>query len=85
MKRIYDGNLCYDFEIVPESNEWDSCLFNITKTVYGDKECRNTTSQRTMERRLRCDDNGNVYCGRSSKRVWFNWHSGEVMNHYSLM
>lgn len=85
MISFYSQNIRYEIESVSESFHSNSILFLITKTIYAEKECKNAISQRRFERRLRVDENGNVYISRNSDRKWFNLINKKIFCHYSLI
>lgn len=85
MVRFYSENLLYEIRSVSESQVGNSILFEIEKTVFGDNECTNSICVRNFTKRLKVDDNGDVYTARSGKRKWFNWYTQKPFIHYSIM
>ena len=85
MVRFYSENLLYEIRSISESQVGDSILFEIEKTIFGDKECNNLIRSRNFIKRLKVDDNGDVYTTRNGKRKWFNWHTQKPFIHYSMM
>lgn len=81
MVHINDDNKSFSIELISGSQSGDSYLFNITKTVWGTQT--SMSSQTEMARRLKCDDDGNVYCGRHSNKIWINWPTGKLINSYN--
>lgn len=82
-----DGNIRYEVELVSESKSGDSYLFNIRKTVFSmnlNDVKASPSQQREITRRLKCDDNGMVYCGRKSNKIWLDWPKQKMINSYNV-
>lgn len=73
MKIIYQDNIRYEINPVPESGQGNTFLFSIRKTVFGDKDCSFVTQQREYFKRLYIDDNNDVYTSSKPVKKWFNW------------
>lgn len=80
---FYDGNMRFDVELVPESKSGDSYLFSIQKTICS-QDLKNAYHQREFLRRLKCDENGMVYCGRKSNKIWLDWPKQKLVNSYNI-
>ena len=85
MVRFYSKNLLYEISSISESQVGNSILFEIEKTVFGDDECTDPIRVRNFTKRLKVDDNGDIYTTRNGNRKWFNWHTQNVYTHYSMM
>jgi hypothetical protein len=87
MMYFNDGNIRYEVELVSGSQSGDSYLFNIRKTVFS-RDLNDVKAspyqQREFTRRLKCDDNGMVYCGRKSNKIWLDWPKQKMVNSYNV-
>lgn len=77
-------NLTYEISTISESREGNTILFDITKKVFADSEHNTIVSYRNIHKRLKVDDEDNVYTTRNGNIKWFNWHTKEVFTHFSI-
>ena len=78
MKIIYQNNIRYDIDPVPESGQGNTFLFSIRKTVFEDKSHSFVTQQREYFKRLYINDNNDVYTSSKPIKKWFNWDTNLI-------